>query len=252
LLVTKKVELKTAAELKKMRDAGILLRHVFDELGKHVVPGASTAELDVIARQLVEKGGAKPAFLGYMGYPATLCTSVNEEVVHGIPSSRRLVEGDIVSIDCGLVLNGFYADTATTYAVGQVNEDATRLLQATRESLERAIEQMYVGNRIGTVSAAVQQYVEERGFSVVRDYTGHGIGRAMHEPPQIPNFGEPDTGFRLRPGLVLAIEPMVNVGTFKTKTLNDGWTVVTADGALSAHFEHTIAVTEDGPLILTA
>lgn len=250
--MSRKVELKSDAELQKMRQSGILLRKVFDELGKHVVPGVSTAELDRVARRLIEAGGAKPAFLGYMGYPATLCTSVNDEVVHGIPSARPLVEGDIVSIDCGLVLNGFYADTATTYPLGNVSPATQQLLAATRESLDRAIEQMFVGNRIGTVSSAVQQYVEERGYSVVRDYTGHGIGRAMHEPPQIPNFGEPDTGFRLRPGLVLAIEPMVNAGTYKTKTLKDGWTVVTADGALSAHFEHTVAVTEAGPYVLTA
>ncbi|MGI8906038.1 MAG: type I methionyl aminopeptidase [Candidatus Sumerlaeaceae bacterium] len=250
--MAKKVELKSEAELQKMREAGILLRKVFNEIGNRVAPGVTTAQLDQVARKCIEDGGAKPAFLGYLGYPATLCTSVNEEVVHGIPSSRTLNEGDIVSIDCGLVLNGFYADTATTYAVGTISEEAQQLLKATRESLDRAIEHMVVGNRIGTVSSAVQQYVEERGYSVVRDYTGHGIGRAMHEPPQIPNFGDADTGFRLRPGLVLAIEPMVNAGTYKTKTLKDGWTVVTADGALSAHFEHTIAVTENGPMILTA
>jgi methionyl aminopeptidase len=250
--MSRKVELKSEAELQKMRTSGILLRQVFNEIGKNVAPGVTTAELDLVARKCIEAGGARPAFLGYMGYPATLCTSVNEEVVHGIPSSRRLNEGDIVSIDCGLVLSGFYADTATTYAVGQVSDEADALLKATRDSLDQAIQQMVVGNRIGTVSAAVQQHVEALGYSVVRDYTGHGIGRAMHEPPQMPNFGEPDTGFRLRPGLVLAIEPMVNVGTFKTRTLKDGWTVITADGKLSAHFEHTVAVTEAGPLILTA
>lgn len=249
--MSKKVELKSQAELQKMRTSGSLLRQVFNEIGRHVVPGVTTAELDLVARKCIEGGGAKPAFLGYLGYPATLCTSVNEEVVHGIPSDRRLNEGDIVSIDCGLVLNGFYADTATTYAVGEISEEAKELLRATQESLGQAIEQMVVGNRIGTVSSTVQQYVEERGYSVVRDYTGHGIGRAMHEPPQIPNYGDAGTGFRLRPGLVLAVEPMVNAGTFKTKTLNDGWTVVTEDGKLSAHFEHTIAVTDDGPLILT-
>lgn len=250
--MSRKVELKSEAELQKMRVSGILLRKVFNEIGSNVAPGVTTAELDQVARKCIQDGGAKPAFLGYMGYPATLCTSVNEEVVHGIPNDRPLNEGDIVSIDCGLVLNGFYADTATTYGVGKISESAQQLLDATEESLGQAIQQMVVGNRIGTVSSAVQQYVEARGYSVVRDYTGHGIGRAMHEPPQIPNFGNPDTGFRLRPGLVLAVEPMVNAGTFKTKTLDDGWTVVTADGQLSAHFEHTIAVTEQGPLILTA
>lgn len=249
--MSRKVELKSQAELEKMRKSGILLRQVFNEIGRHVAPGVTTAQLDMVARKAIEAGGAKPAFLGYMGFPATLCTSVNEEVVHGIPSDRALNPGDIVSIDCGLVLNGFYADTATTYPVGEISDEAKALLKATEESLWKAIEQMVNGNRIGTVSFAVQQYVEERGYSVVRDYTGHGIGRAMHEPPQIPNFGEPDTGFRLRPGLVLAIEPMVNAGTFKTKTLKDGWTVVTADGKLSAHFEHTVAVTDNGPMILT-
>lgn len=250
--MSKKIELKSDGELTKMRTAGILLRKVFLEVERLVAPGITTAQLDAVARKMIEDAGARPAFLGYHGYPATLCTSVNEEVVHGIPSNRALNDGDVVSIDCGLVLDGFYADTATTYAVGSVTGEVQRLLDVTRESLNKAIEQMVVGNRIGTVSSAVQSHVEAEGFSVVRDYTGHGIGRAMHEPPQMPNFGEPDTGFRLRPGLVLAIEPMVNIGTFKTRTLSDGWTVVTADGKWSAHFEHTVAVTESGPLVLTA
>lgn len=235
-----------------MRTAGKLLRQVFDEVAKMVAPGVTTAQMDRKARELIESAGARPAFLGYHGFPATLCTSVNEEVVHGIPSDRVLIEGDIVSVDCGLVLNGFYSDTATTFPVGTISEEAQRLLRVTEESLYKAIEKMTVGTRIGTVSYAVQEHVEKEGFSIVREYTGHGIGRAMHEAPQVPNFGKPDTGFRLQEGLVLAVEPMVNVGVWQTETLDDDWTVVTADGAYSAHFEHTIAVTADGPQILTA
>lgn len=250
--MAKRVELKTPAEIEKMRVAGKLLREVFNELDRAVEPGISTAELDRIARKLIEDGGARPAFLGYHGFPATLCTSVNEEVVHGIPNDSALVDGDIVSVDCGLVLDGFYADSATTYPVGDISPKAEKLLRVTRESLYKAIDQMHVGTHIGTVSHAVQKHAEAAGFSIVRDYTGHGIGRAMHEAPQVPNFGNPGAGFKLMAGLVLAIEPMVNIGTHRTKTLADGWTVVTLDSALSAHFEHTIAVTEDGPVILTA
>lgn len=235
-----------------MRAAGALLRRVLDDVEKHVAPGVSSAELDAVARKLIEGAGAIPAFLGYHGFPATLCVSVNSEVVHGIPSSRRLNEGDIVSIDCGLVLAGFYADSAVTVGVGKVAPEAQRLMDVTREALLVGIGEMQPGNRLGTVSAAIQNYVETNGFAVVREYTGHGIGRAMHEPPQVPNFGQTDTGLRLKPGIVLAIEPMVNAGTWKTRELKDGWTVVTADGSLSAHFEHTIAVTEEGPAVLTA
>lgn len=250
--MSRRVELKTPAEIEKMRVAGRLLRQVFNEVAKLVAPGVTTADLDRRARSLIEDAGARPAFLGYNGFPATLCTSVNEEVVHGIPSNRELLDGDIVSVDCGLVLNGFYSDTATTFAVGEVSAKAAQLLQVTKESLDKAIEQMHVGTRIGTVSNAVQRHAESHGFSIVRDYTGHGIGRAMHEAPQVPNFGRPDTGFKLQAGLVIAVEPMVNVGTWQTITLKDGWTVVTADDSLSAHFEHTIAITEEGPQVLTA
>lgn len=250
--MSRRIELKSPAEIEKMRTAGKLLRQVFDEVAKMVAPGVTTAQMDRKARELIESAGARPAFLGYHGFPATLCTSVNEEVVHGIPSDRVLIEGDIVSVDCGLVLNGFYSDTATTFPVGTISEEAQRLLRVTEESLYKAIEKMTVGTRIGTVSYAVQEHVEKEGFSIVREYTGHGIGRAMHEAPQVPNFGKPDTGFRLQEGLVLAVEPMVNVGVWQTETLDDDWTVVTADGAYSAHFEHTIAVTADGPQILTA
>lgn len=250
--MSKRVELKTPAEIEKMRTAGKLLRQVFNEVARMVSPGVTTADLDRRARSLIEGAGARPAFLGYHGFPGTLCTSVNEEVVHGIPSDRELLDGDIVSVDCGLVLDGFYSDTATTFGVGDITPKARQLLEVTEQSLYKAIEQMHVGTRIGTVSNAVQKHAESHGFSIVRDYTGHGIGRAMHEAPQIPNFGRPDTGFKLQAGLVIAVEPMVNVGTWQTVTLADGWTVITADDSLSAHFEHTIAITEDGPQILTA
>ena len=250
--MSKRIELKTPAEIEKMRVAGKLLRRVFNEVAKLVAPGVTTAELDRHARSVIEDAGARPAFLGYKGFPGTLCTSVNEEVVHGIPSDRELLDGDIVSVDCGLVLDGFYSDTATTFGVGDISPKAKQLLKVTEESLYKAIEQMQVGTRVGTVSNAVQKHAESFGFSIVRDYTGHGIGRSLHEPPQIPNFGRPDTGFKLQAGLVLAVEPMVNVGTWQTVTLKDNWTVVTADDSLSAHFEHTIAITEEGPLILTA
>jgi methionyl aminopeptidase len=252
-MIQKRIEIKSPGELAKMRAAGALLRRVFDEVERHAAPGVSTVDLDQRARKLMEDAGAIPAFLGYHGYPATLCVSVNEEVVHGIPGPRRLKSGDIVSIDCGLVLGGFYSDMAMTVGVGEVSEEARRLMDVTRESLQVGIKQMRAGNRLGSVSAAVQQYVESHGFSVVREYTGHGIGRAMHEPPQVPNFGQADTGLRLKPGIVLAVEPMVNAGSWRTRTLADGWTVVTADGRISAHFEHTIAVGEDGqPWVLTA
>ncbi len=250
--MSKRIELKSREEIDKMRAAGKLLRQVFNEVAVMVAPGVTTADLDRKARALIEGAGARPAFLGYNGFPATLCTSVNEEVVHGIPSERELLDGDIVSVDCGLVLGGWYADTATTFGVGEISAKAKKLLQVTEESLYKAIEEMTVGTRIGTVSHAVEKHVEAHGFSIVREYTGHGIGRAMHESPQVPNFGRPDTGFRLQAGLVLAVEPMVNIGTWRTETLEDGWTVITADDSLSAHFEHTIAVTEDGPVILTA
>ena len=250
--VSRRVELKSPAEIEKMRKAGRLLRQVFDAVGAMVAPGVTTRELDREAYRLITEGGARPAFLGYHDYPATLCTSVNDEIVHGIPNDRPLQSGDIVSVDAGLVLDGYYADTATTFAVGEISEEARLLLKVTEESLKKAIEKVQPGGRLGDISATIQQYVESFGFSVVRDYTGHGIGRALHEPPQVPNYGKPSTLDRLRPGLVLAIEPMVNIGTEKTIVLDDGWTVKTADGSLSAHFEHTVAVTESGPYILTA
>lgn len=249
---TKRVELKSPAEIEKMRKAGRLLRQVFDAVGAMVAPGVSTADLDREAHRLIVAGGARPAFLGLYDYPATLCTSVNDAVVHGIPDRTPLKSGDIVSVDAGLILDGFYADTATTFGVGEISEEAARLLEVTKASLARAIEKMQPGGRLGDVSAAVQEYVEAQGLSVVREYTGHGIGRSLHEAPQVENFGKAGTGLRLKPGLVLAIEPMVNVGTHKTMVMEDGWTVKTADGSLSAHFEHTVAITESGPCVLTA
>jgi methionyl aminopeptidase len=246
------IEIKSAQEIAQMREAGALLRSVFDHIARLVVPGVTTAELDRAARSLIEEAGAVPAFLGYHGYPATLCTSVNDEVVHGIPSRRQLCEGDIISIDCGLILRGFYSDAASTYPVGAVSAEARSLLEVTEQSLHAGIAVMRPGTRLGTLSHAIQSVIEPHGFGIVREYTGHGIGRAMHEPPQVPNYGKPDTGIRLRAGMVLAIEPMVNIGTWRTRTLDDDWTVVSADGSLSAHFEHTIAITDDGPRILTA
>jgi methionyl aminopeptidase len=251
-MTNRQIEIKSPAEVQKMRKSGALLAQVFAELAKNVAPGITTGELDTIARSLIEGGGAKPAFLGYRGFPATLCTSVNDEIVHGIPGPRVLNEGDIVAVDCGLILEGFYADRAYTFPIGKVPEEVERLLAVTEESLNRAIAQVVAGNRLGAVSSAVQQYVVKQGFSIVENYTGHGIGRSMHELPEVPNFGNPNTGPKLKPGLVIAIEPMVNIGTHRNYTLDDGWTVVTEDGAMSAHFEHTVAVTENGPLVLTA
>jgi methionyl aminopeptidase len=246
-----RVQIKSASEIALMREAGRLLSSIFQELQTHIRPGVTTAELDAIARKLVTDGGATPAFLGYNGFPATLCTSVNEEVVHGIPGNRVLQEGDIISVDCGLRLAGFYADRAMTYAVGTIDPAVQRLLDVTRDSLDVAIDVMYPGERLGTLGYAIQDFVESRGFSVVRNYGGHGIGRQMHEEPHVPNHGRPDTGLRLQAGMVLAIEPMVNMGRPETYTLDDQWTVVTVDHGWSAHFEHTVAVTNDGPIILT-
>ncbi|WP_078666534.1 type I methionyl aminopeptidase [Carboxydocella thermautotrophica] len=234
-----------------MREVGRVVAITLAELEQAVRPGITTAELDRIAENVIRKLGAVPAFKGYHGYPATICASVNEEVVHGIPGLRKLENGDIISIDVGAVLNGFYGDSARTFPVGDISADARRLLAVTEESLYQGISQAKVGNRISDISHAVQKYVESHGFSVVRDYVGHGIGTAMHEEPQVPNFGPPGRGHRLLPGMTLAIEPMVNMGEYHVKTLADGWTVVTLDGSLSAHFEHTIAITADGPEILT-
>ncbi len=245
------IVLKSPEEIEKMRRASRIVAEVINELEPLVKPGVTTKELDRVAEDLMKKKKAVPAFKGYRGYPAVLCTSINETVVHGIPSDRALKLGDIIGIDCGVVVEGFYGDSARTFAVGPVEEESRRLMEVTRQSLERGIEQMKVGNRIHDISWAVQNHVELQGFSVVRDFVGHGIGRALHEEPQVPNFGTPHTGMRLTVGMVLAIEPMVNIGRPDVKVLDDGWTAVTSDGKRSAHFEHTIALTEKGFEVLS-
>ena len=242
---------KSPAEIERMRAANQLVARVLRELKEAVRPGVTTAELDALAEARIAEAGAVAAFKGYHGYPATICASVNEQVVHGIPSSRTLSDGDIVSIDLGARLDGFYGDAAVTVAVGRIGDRATELLQVTEEALHKAIEKVRVGARISDLGHAVQRHVEAHGFSVVREFVGHGIGASMHEEPQIPNYGEPGRGPRLTEGMVLAIEPMVNMGKAAVKILDDGWTAVTRDGSLSAHFEHTVAVTAGGPRVLT-
>ena len=234
-----------------MRAANALVAEVLADLATMVAPGVTTRDLDYAAEKLVRDGGAEPAFKGYRGYPSTLCASVNDQVVHGIPSHRALLEGDIISLDMGVKLNGFFGDSAITVPVGKVSEDASTLLRVTQESLEKGIAQVKLGGRVSDIGHAIQQHVEAHGFSVVREFVGHGIGAALHEEPQIANYGEPGRGPRLAEGMTLAIEPMVNIGRPAVKVLADGWTAVTKDGSLSAHFEHTVAVTKTGPLVLT-
>jgi methionyl aminopeptidase len=242
---------KSAPELELMRAANGLVASVLAALRRLVAPGVSTLELDVVAERQVLEAGAVPAFKGYHGYPATLCASVNDAVVHGIPSATPLVEGDIVSIDMGVVLDGFYGDSAITVPVGQVPDRTTDLLRVTRESLDLAIEQMRVGGHVSDIGHAVQRHVEANGFAVVREFVGHGIGATLHEEPQIPNYGEPGRGPVLASGMVFAIEPMVTMGAPAVKVLDDRWTAVTRDGSLAAHFEHTVAVTDSGPRVLS-
>lgn len=245
------ITLKSDRELEYMKEAGRIVAQTHLELEKAIQPGITTRELDAIAEKYIVSQGARPAFKGYQGFPASICASVNEEVVHGIPGLRVLKNGNIISIDIGTVINGFYGDAARTYPVGDVNEDLRRLLKVTRQSLEAGIAKAIEGNRLSDISHAVQTVAEEGGYSVVRDYVGHGIGREMHEDPQIPNFGKPGRGPRLKAGMTLAIEPMVNMGTYEVMTLEDNWTVVTRDGASSAHFEDTVAITTEGPVLLT-
>jgi len=243
---------KRAEELEKMRRAGRVVGETLQILQAAVKPGVTTLELDEIAEREIRARGAVPSFKGYRGFPATICTSINSEIVHGIPGHRTLKDGDLIKLDCGAIVEGYHGDSAVTVPVGEVSQEALKLIETTDRSLQAGIAEAKAGNRIHDIGAAVQTTAEGAGFSVVREYVGHGIGRALHEDPPVPNYGKPGTGLKLEPGLVIAIEPMVNVGTFETRLLPDGWTVVTADGALSAHFEHTIAITENGPEVLTA
>ena len=245
------IVLKTDREIGYMRDAGKIVGQTLLELKKAIVPGVTTLELDRIADQYIRHAGAIPAFKGYGGFPANICTSVNEQVVHGIPGSRQLKSGDVISLDVGTKLNRYYGDAAITVPVGDVDDELLKLLKVTEESLYRGIEKAIKGNRLSDISHAVQLHAESHGYGVVRDYVGHGIGQRMHEDPQIPNYGPPGRGPLLKNGMVLAIEPMINLGTPDVEVLADDWTVVTADGKISAHFEHTVAVTDGEPLILT-
>ena len=243
--------IKNNKELDLMRNAGKIVAETLLCVEKKVKPGITTAELDRIAEEFITKHGAKPSFKGLYGFPASLCISVNEQVVHGIPGSYVLQEGDIISVDCGAFLDGFHGDAARTFAVGKVSDDANRLIQVTEESFFKGIEFANVGNRLSDISHAIQSYVEASGFSVVRDFVGHGIGKMVHEDPEIPNFGRPGRGPKLMAGMALAIEPMVNAGSYRVTTLGDDWTVVSADKSLSAHYENTIAILPEGPEILT-
>ena len=243
--------LKRPEEIEKVRTSNIIVADILRELREKIKPGISTLDLNRYSEEMAKKRGAKPAFKGYRGYPFALCTSVNSEVVHGMPSNRVLKRGDVVSLDFGAHYQGYYGDAAITVPVGDVAPEALLLMQTTEQSLYEGILQARAGNRLGDISAAVQKHVETAGFSVVRDFVGHGIGKNLHEEPQIPNYGVSGRGVELKSGMVLAIEPMVNAGSYKVRVLSDGWTVVTADGRLSAHFEHTVAITEEGPVILS-
>jgi methionyl aminopeptidase len=242
---------KTDEQLVKMRKAGRVVAEMHEKTRAAIKPGVTTAQLDRIARGVIDKRGAQSNFLGYHGFPAVICASPNNVIVHGIPGRYRLAEGDIISIDCGAIVDGWHGDAAYTAPVGSVSDDVAKLVEVTEASLRAGIDQMVEGNRLGDIGHAVQATVEDAGFSVVREYVGHAIGTAMHEKPEVPNFGRPGKGIRLRAGNVFAVEPMVNLGGPGTRVLEDGWSVVTADGSLSAHFEHTIAITDDGPEVLT-
>jgi methionyl aminopeptidase len=251
LPLEERIILKSPREIEKMRHSNRIVAEILQEVKAMVRPGVKTRGLDELAEALLKKHRARSAFKGYNGYPAVLCTSVNEEVVHGIPSDRVLQEGDILSLDFGAVCDEYYGDAAITVPVGAISEEARRLLQVTEDSLYKAIEQARPGKHLGDISAAVQRHVESQGFSAVRDFVGHGIGKFMHERPQVPNFGIPGRGVRLRAGMTLAIGPMINTGSYEVVVLDDGWTAVTRDRSLSAHFEHSVAVTENGPVILS-
>lgn len=243
--------IKNSTEIEVMRQAGKVVGETLLRLEEMIMPGISTAELDRFAEEFITKQGAKPSFKGYGGFPGTLCISVNDEVVHGIPGKRILQEGDLVTLDCGAYLNGFHGDAARTFPVGKVSDEAAKLIRVTEESFFKGLEKAIIGNRLTDISYEIQKHVEANGFSVVRDYVGHGIGRDLHEDPEVPNFGKPGRGAKLTAGMVLAIEPMVNIGDFKVKTLKDGWTAVTCDGSLSAQYENTVVILPDGPQLLT-
>lgn len=246
------IVLKTSRELQIMKEACRISANALKIAGEAVQPGVSTLEIDTIVRKYIEKQGATPSFLGYGGFPNSACISVNNVVIHGIPSKKQILkEGDIVSIDVGAFYEGFHGDNAYTFACGNISREAQQLLDATKESLYEGIKQATAGNRIGDIGSAVQRYVEERSYSVVRDFVGHGVGAKLHEEPSVPNFGTPGRGPRLIPGMTIAIEPMINQGKHHVRVLDDEWTTVTVDGSLSAHFEHTVAITPDGPKILT-
>jgi len=253
VLLSMSIVCKSRSEIEKMRRSGHIVRQVLDEVKAAVAPGVTTMDLERVAERKIKDLGAKPAFKGYYDYPCVLCTSINNEIVHGIPSEKRVLkEGDIVSIDCGVVLDGYYGDSAITVPVGDgLKPELQKLLDVTRESLAHGIKAAQIGNTVGDVGAAVQRVVESNGFSVVREFVGHGIGTKLHEDPQVPNYGTPGHGARLRDGMVLAIEPMVNAGGPETRLLDDKWTAVTEDGSYSAHFEHCVAVTKNGPVVLT-
>lgn len=245
------ITLKSPREIEFMRDAGKITAEALNAVGEAIKPGMTTLELDAIAKRQIEKHGAEPSFLGFYGYPASICVSVNDEIVHGIPSERVIQSGDIVSVDLGAKIRGYHGDSARTYAVGEISDEAARLIEVTKNSFYAGMNAFVDGDRLSSISAAVQDTAEAAGFSVVRELVGHGIGREMHEEPNVPNFVSGRRGPRLRVGMVLAIEPMINYGAKETVTMPDGWTVRTKDGSLSAHYEHTVALTDDGPLILT-
>lgn len=245
------IYLKSRRELEVMRRAGVVTARVLKEIAKAVEPGITTLDLDIIAERICKELNVKPAFKGYNGYPRCLCVSVNDQVVHGIPSERVLIEGDIVGLDFGVIVDGYYGDSAVTVGVGYISSFAQKLLDVTRLGLEQGIKEARIGNRLFDISHAIQNYVEPYGFSVVREFVGHGIGRGLHEEPQVPNYGPKGKGVPLKEGMVLAIEPMINAGGHAVRVEEDGWTAVTVDGSLSAHFEHTVAITENGPEILT-
>ncbi|ACD54153.1 type I methionyl aminopeptidase [Clostridium botulinum] len=243
--------IKNNDEIALMRKAGRIVAETLLLLEENIKPGITTAELDRVAEEFITKHGAKPSFKGLYGFPSSLCISVNEQVVHGIPGNYKIKDGDIVSIDCGAFIDGFHGDAARTFPIGEVTNDAKRLIDVTKESFFQGIKYAKEGNRLGNISHEIQNYIEAAGFSVVRDFVGHGIGRKLHEDPEVPNFGREGKGTKLLNGMVLAIEPMVNMGNYKVKTLSNGWTVVTADATLSAHYENTVAILPDGPEILT-